>query len=55
VAYTTSISGLRVLTIFEALVFRLFEADFPFRFPHAVRENGKRKWELGGCRWVVRR
>jgi hypothetical protein len=45
----------RVLTIFEALVFRLFEADFPFRFPHAVRENGKRKWELGGCRWVVRR
>jgi hypothetical protein len=27
---------LRVLTIFEALVFRLFEVDFPFRFPPTV-------------------
>jgi hypothetical protein len=44
---------MRVLTIFEALVFRLFEAAFPVRFPPTVRENGKRKWELGGCRWVV--
>jgi hypothetical protein len=27
---------LRVLTIFEAPSVELFEADFPFRFPHAV-------------------
>jgi hypothetical protein len=36
---------MRVLTIFEGLVFTLFEAHFPFRFPHGVREDGKRKWE----------
>ena len=50
---SSSNTSLRVLTIFEGLVFTLFEADFPFRFPHAVGENGKRKWELGGCRRVV--
>jgi hypothetical protein len=42
-----------VLTIFDGRIFTLFEVHFPFRFPHAVREDGKRKWELGGCRWVV--
>jgi hypothetical protein len=36
---------LRVLTIFDVLIFTLFEADFPFRFPRAVGENGKRNWE----------
>jgi hypothetical protein len=40
---------LRALTIFEVLVFTLFEAEFPFRFPRAVGENGKRKWELEGA------
>jgi hypothetical protein len=43
--HTTRKSALRVLTIFEGLVFTLFEAHFPFRFPHGVREDGKRKWE----------
>jgi hypothetical protein len=41
---------MRVLTIFEGLVFTLFEAVFPFRFPRGVVENGKRKWELDGRR-----
>jgi hypothetical protein len=36
---------LRVLSIFEVLVSTLFEVKFPFRFPHAVGESGKRKWE----------
>ena len=35
-----------MLTIFDGLMFTLFEADFPFRLPHAVGESGKRKWEL---------
>ena len=39
---------MRVPTIFEVLVFTLFEAEFPFRFPRAVGENGKRNWELAG-------
>ena len=38
--------GLRVLTIFDGLIFTLFEVRFPFRFPRAVGENGKRNWEL---------
>jgi hypothetical protein len=38
---------LRVLTIFEALIFALFKVQFPFRFPHAVGVSGKRKWEPG--------
>ncbi len=46
---------LRVPTLFEVLIFTLFEAEFPFRFPRAVGENGKRKWELSGRRRVVRR
>jgi hypothetical protein len=41
---------LRVLTIFDGLIFALFEADFPFRFPCAVRESGKRKWASGDAR-----
>jgi hypothetical protein len=43
---------LRVLTIFDVLIFTLFEVWFPFRFPHAVGENGKRNWEVG-CRDCV--
>jgi len=35
-----------VLTIFDGLIFTLFEVRFPFRFPRAVGENGKRNWEL---------
>jgi hypothetical protein len=35
-----------VLTISDGLIFKLFEVRFPFRFPHAVGENGKRNWEL---------
>jgi hypothetical protein len=38
----------RVLTLFEVLFVTLFEADFPFRFPRAVVESGKRKWERDG-------
>ncbi len=34
------------------LVFTLFEAEFPFRFPRAVGENRKRKWELDGRRGI---
>ena len=49
----TTAPRLRVLTIFDGLMFTLFEADFPFRFPHAVRESGKRKWELDGRGLVV--
>jgi crotonobetainyl-CoA:carnitine CoA-transferase CaiB-like acyl-CoA transferase len=37
--------ALRVLTIFDGLIFTLFEVRFPFRFPHAVGEDGKRNWE----------
>jgi hypothetical protein len=36
-----------VLTIFEGLIFTLFEVQFPFQFPHAVGEDGKRNWERG--------
>jgi hypothetical protein len=36
---------LRVLTIFDGLIFTLFEVRVPFRFLHAVGENGKRNWE----------
>jgi hypothetical protein len=35
-------SSLRVLAIFEGLLSTLFEVQFPFRFPRAVGENGKR-------------
>ena len=37
-----------MLTIFDGLIFTLFEVRFPFRFPRAVGENGKRNWELAG-------
>ena len=37
---------MRALTIFDGLIFTLFEVQFPFRFPHAVGENGKRNSEL---------
>jgi hypothetical protein len=37
--------AMRVLTIFDGLIFTLFEVRFPFRFPHAVGEDGKRNWE----------
>ncbi len=43
---------LRVLTIFEGLIVALFEVQFPFRFPHAVGENGKGKWEPDSQRRV---
>jgi hypothetical protein len=43
---TTRRTALRVLTIFDGLIFTLFEVRFPFRFPRAVGENGKRNWEL---------
>lgn len=48
---------LRVLTIIDGLIFTLFEVRFPFRFPSAVGENGKRDWELAGrmgavCRYT---
>jgi hypothetical protein len=45
--------ALRVLTIFDGLIFTLFEVQFPFRFPHAVGENGKREWEPDVQRRVV--
>jgi hypothetical protein len=41
---------LRVLTIFDGPIVTLFEGRFPFRFPPAVAENGKRDWELDD-RW----
>ena len=46
-------AALRVLTIFDGLIFTLFEVQFPFRFPHAVGENGKREWEPDVQRRVV--
>ena len=39
---------LRVFTIFDALIFTLFEFQFPFQFPRAVGEDGKRIWEVDG-------
>jgi len=36
---------MRVLALFEVPFVTLFEADFPFRFPHTVVRSGKRKWE----------
>ena len=42
-------SSLRVLTVFDVSISTLFEVRFPFRFPHAVGESGKRDWEVG-CR-----
>jgi hypothetical protein len=39
---------LRVLMIFDGVIFTLFEVQFPFRFPHAVGESGKRNWERDG-------
>jgi hypothetical protein len=40
--------SMRVLTIFDVLISKLFEVRFPFRFPRAVGESGKRNWELEG-------
>ncbi len=37
--------SLRVLTLSEVRSVAVFEADFLFRFPRGVGENGKRKWE----------
>jgi hypothetical protein len=48
-------ANLRVLTIFDGLIFTLFEVHYPFRFPHAVGESGKRKWELDRRRRVASR
>jgi hypothetical protein len=39
--------------IFDGPIFTLFEAHFPFRFPHAVGENGKRNWERDSRSRVV--
>jgi hypothetical protein len=41
-------SVLRVLMIFDGVIITLFEVQFPFRFPHAVGESGKRNWERDG-------
>ena len=44
-----------MLTIFDGLIFTLFEVHFPFHFPHAVvGENGKRNWEPDGRQQIVR-
>ncbi len=39
---------MRVLTVFDGRISKLFEVHFPFRFPHAVGESGKRNWERDG-------
>jgi len=44
---------LRGLTIFDVLISMLFEVRFPFRFPHAVGESGKRNWEVSWRGGVV--
>jgi hypothetical protein len=44
-AWTRSPTALRALTIFDGRFSTLCEVQFPFRFPHAVGESGKRKWE----------
>jgi hypothetical protein len=49
VVATPGFASLRGLTIFEVLFSTLFEVQFPFRFPHAVGESGKRNWER--VRW----
>jgi hypothetical protein len=41
--YCDAATNLRVLTIFKVPVVAVFDADFPFRFPHAARDSGKRK------------
>ena len=46
---------MRVLAIFDGLIFKLVEVRFPFRFPRAVGQRGKGKWELDGRRQVVSR
>jgi len=40
----------RVLALFEVPFVTIFEADFPFRFPHTVVKSGKRKRERD--RWA---
>jgi hypothetical protein len=45
--------SLRGLTIFDVLISMLFEVRFPFRFPHAVGESGKRNWEVSWRGGVV--
>jgi hypothetical protein len=40
-------TALRVLMIFDGLIFTLFEVQYPLQFPHAVGEDGKRKWGTG--------
>jgi hypothetical protein len=41
-------SALRVLTIFDGLIFTQFEVHFPFRFPRAVERTGS-----GTGNWIV--
>ncbi len=43
-----TVRELRVLTMFDGLIFTLFEVHFPFQFPRAVGENGNRNWERDG-------
>jgi hypothetical protein len=40
----------RVLSLFEVTFVALFEADFPFRFPHAVQRTGSGSGNGGGAR-----
>jgi hypothetical protein len=44
-----------VLTISDGLISPVFEVQFPFQFPHAVGENGKRNWERDSRGRVVGR
>jgi hypothetical protein len=41
--------------IYDGSIFSRFEVRFPFRFPRAVGENGKRNWELDDRGAVVGR
>lgn len=51
--YARVTPALRGLTIFDVLISMLFEVRFPFRFPHAVGESGKRNWEVSWRGGVV--
>jgi len=44
-SYTVTVTDVRVLTLFEAPVVAVFEADFPFRFPPLCSKD--REAEVG--------
>jgi hypothetical protein len=52
---SSQLRTLRALTIFDGAIFTVFEVRFPFQFPHAVGESGKRNWEPGDRRRGVGR